>query len=121
MNTLAMQVQRMVVTCPVATLDENTGSRYVPPGTEATMVPCFRPFIDALHKLTSAKLVTAMRDEHVLEVCPLQHMRGRTFENTWIIADDMQDSTPAQMRMLLTRLGHGSKLVRMLLTIPEDR
>jgi phosphate starvation-inducible PhoH-like protein len=46
-----------------------------------------------------------------VEVCPLAYMRGRTFDNAWIIADEMQNSTPSQMRMVLTRLGHDSKLI----------
>ena len=52
-----------------------------------------------------------MREDGVVEVCPLAYMRGRTFEDSWIIADEMQNSTPSQMRMVLTRIGEGSKLV----------
>ena len=61
---------------------------------------------DCLHKYISPKDV-----KNYVEICPLAYMRGRTFENAWIIGDEMQNSTPAQMKMLLTRLGEGSKMV----------
>jgi phosphate starvation-inducible PhoH-like protein len=52
-----------------------------------------------------------MLDEKYIEISPLAYMRGRTFKNSWIIADEMQNATPSQMKMLLTRLGEGSKVV----------
>jgi phosphate starvation-inducible PhoH-like protein len=55
--------------------------------------------------------ITKMLDEQVIEVSPLAFMRGRTFKQSWIIADEMQNATPSQMKMLLTRLGDGSKMV----------
>ena len=55
--------------------------------------------------------IAKMLDESTIEVAPLAFMRGRTFKNAWIIADEMQNATPSQMKMLLTRLGEGSKMV----------
>jgi phosphate starvation-inducible PhoH-like protein len=66
---------------------------------------------DALHRWYSPKKVRDMVDNQQIEICPLAYMRGRTFDNAWIIGDEMQNSTPSQMKMLLTRVGEGSKMV----------
>jgi phosphate starvation-inducible PhoH-like protein len=55
--------------------------------------------------------INAMLEDQLIEISPLAYMRGRTFKNAWIIADEMQNATPSQMKMLLTRLGDGSKMV----------
>jgi phosphate starvation-inducible PhoH-like protein len=66
---------------------------------------------DALHRNFTPKRVKDMILDEQIEICPLAYMRGRTFENAWVIADEMQNSTPSQMKMVLTRLGEGSKMV----------
>jgi len=66
---------------------------------------------DALYRNFSVKKVQDMIYDQEIEICPLAYMRGRTFENAWVIADEMQNATPSQMKMLLTRIGEGSKMV----------
>lgn len=59
----------------------------------------------------SPQTIEGMIAENVIEIAPLAYMRGRTFKNSWIIADEMQNATPSQMKMLLTRIGEGSKII----------
>ena len=98
------QVARLILTRPAVSVDEQHG--FLPGTLEKKMEPWTRPMFDCLHKYISPKDV-----KNYVEICPLAYMRGRTFENAWIIGDEMQNSTPAQMKMLLTRLGEGSKMV----------
>ena len=100
------QVARLILTRPAVSVDEQHG--FLPGTLEKKMEPWTRPMFDCLHKYISPKDV-----KNYVEICPLAYMRGRTFENAWIIGDEMQNSTPAQMKMLLTRLGEGSKMVVM--------
>jgi phosphate starvation-inducible PhoH-like protein len=66
---------------------------------------------DVLREYYSAKEVTAMLENQTIEISPLAFMRGRTFKDAWIIADEMQNATPSQMKMLMTRIGENSKIV----------
>jgi phosphate starvation-inducible PhoH-like protein len=66
---------------------------------------------DALYSRFPVKKVASMLDSQQIEICPLAYMRGRTFDRAWIIGDEMQNSTPSQMKMLLTRIGAQSKMV----------
>ena len=66
---------------------------------------------DALYRYFHPKKVADMVYDQQIEICPLAYMRGRTFERAWVIGDEMQNSTPSQMKMLLTRIGEGSKMV----------
>ena len=67
--------------------------------------------MDVMQEYYRPQEVARMLDDQVIEISPLAYMRGRTFKNAWIIADEMQNATPGQMKMLLTRLGEGSKIV----------
>jgi phosphate starvation-inducible PhoH-like protein len=67
--------------------------------------------MDVITEYYSPKEVVRMLEEQIIEISPLAYMRGRTFKNAWIIADEMQNATPNQIKMLLTRLGDGSKIV----------
>jgi len=98
------QVARLVLTRPAVSVDEQHG--FLPGTLERKMEPWTRPMFDCLHKYINPKEL-----KNYVEICPLAYMRGRTFEHAWIIGDEMQNSTPAQMKMLLTRLGEGSKMV----------
>ena len=98
------QVARLILTRPAVSVDEQHG--FLPGTLEKKMEPWTRPMFDCLHKYIRPTDV-----KYDVEICPLAYMRGRTFENSWIIGDEMQNSTPAQMKMLLTRLGEGSKMV----------
>lgn len=103
------QVQRLILTRPAVSVDEQHG--FLPGDLNKKMDPWTRPMFDALHRHWSVKKVQDMIHDKQIEVCPLAYMRGRTFDNAWIIGDEMQNSTPSQMKMLLTRIGEGSRMV----------
>jgi len=103
------KINKIVVTRPVVSVDEEIG--FLPGGLESKMDPWTRPIFDALRETYTAKEIDNMMEDGVIEIVPLGFMRGRTFKNTWIIADEMQNSTPTQMFMLATRIGEGSKMV----------
>jgi phosphate starvation-inducible PhoH-like protein len=98
------QVTKLVLTRPAVSVDEQHG--FLPGSLDKKMEPWTRPMFDCFHKYINPKEL-----KNYVEICPLAYMRGRTFENSWIIGDEMQNSTPSQMKMLLTRIGDGSKLV----------
>jgi phosphate starvation-inducible protein PhoH and related proteins len=103
------QVQRLILTRPAVSVDEQHG--FLPGNLQKKMEPWTRPMFDVLYRNFSVKKVQDMVYDQQIEICPLAYMRGRTFENAWVIADEMQNSTPSQMKMLLTRIGEGSKMV----------
>jgi phosphate starvation-inducible PhoH-like protein len=92
------RVQRLILTRPAVSVDEQHG--YLPGTLDEKMEPWTRPLFDSLYRFI-----------HPIEICPLAYMRGRTFDNAWVIGDEMQNSTPGQMKMLLTRIGEDSKMV----------
>jgi len=94
------QVQRIIVTRPAVSADEELG--FLPGKLEKKMEPWIRPMMEIFEKERVQKSV---------EIVPLAYMRGRTFKDSFIIADEMQNSTANQMKMVLTRLGDESKLV----------
>ena len=102
-------VDKIVVTRPAVSVDEDHG--FLPGTLEQKMAPWTRPIMDVLAEYYYAKDIENMILEGVIEISPLAYMRGRTFKNSYIIADEMQNATPNQMKMLLTRLGEGSKMV----------
>ena len=75
------------------------------------MAPWTRPIFDIIEEYYRPQEVARLLEEKYIEIAPLAYMRGRTFKNSWIIADEMQNATPSQMKMLLTRLGENSKMV----------
>jgi phosphate starvation-inducible PhoH-like protein len=102
-------VNKIVVTRPVVSVDEEIG--FLPGNLESKMSPWTRPIFDVLRETYSANDITRMTEDGVIEIVPLGFMRGRTFKNTWIIADEMQNSSPTQMFMLATRIGEHSKMI----------
>lgn len=102
-------VQKIVVTRPVVSVDEEIG--FLPGGLESKMDPWTRPIFDVLKETYSTKEIDHMTEEGIIEIVPLGYMRGRTFKNAWIIADEMQNSSPTQMVMLATRIGENSKMI----------
>jgi phosphate starvation-inducible protein PhoH and related proteins len=102
-------VDKLVVTRPAVSVDEDHG--FLPGTLEEKMAPWTRPIFDVLQEYYTSKEIEMMLKEGVIEISPLAYMRGRTFKNAYIIADEMQNATPNQMKMLLTRLGEGSKMV----------
>ena len=103
------KVNKVVVTRPVVSVDEELG--FLPGGLESKMDPWTRPIFDTFRETYSAKELDKMTEDGVIEIVPLGFMRGRTFKNAWIIADEMQNSSPTQMFMLATRIGEGSKMI----------
>lgn len=100
------QCTRLILTRPIVAADEDMG--YLPGEMERKMEPWIRPMMDVFEThLTRNQLENCVRVE------PLGFMRGRTFNDSFIIADEMQNSTPNQMKMLLTRLGENSKMIVM--------
>lgn len=108
-NFLLGTYEKLIFTRPSVSVDEDLG--YLPGTLEEKMAPWVRPIYDILYNFMSPKEVTAMLEEKIIEIAPLGYMRGRTFKNCWIVADEMQNSTVSQMKMLLTRLGENSRLV----------
>tara|TARA_E500000331_G_scaffold290704_1_gene286869 strand:- start:3495 stop:4379 length:885 start_codon:yes stop_codon:yes gene_type:complete len=108
-NFLINNVEKIIFTRPSVTVDEDLG--YLPGTLEEKMAPWVRPIYDILYKFISPKDVGLLIEEKIIEISPLGFMRGRTFKNCWIIADEMQNSTISQMKMLLTRLGENTRLV----------
>ena len=103
------KVDRIVVTRPAVSVDEDLG--FLPGDLNEKMAPWTRPIFDVLGEYYQKKDIAKMLEEGVIEISPLAYMRGRTFKNAYIVADEMQNATVNQMKMLLTRLGEGSKMV----------
>ena len=102
--------ERIVLTRPAVGVDDEKHG-FLPGDLNSKMEPWTRPLFDVLREYYSAKEVTAMLENQTIEISPLAFMRGRTFKNAWIIADEMQNATPSQMKMLMTRIGENSKIV----------
>lgn len=103
------KIDRIVVTRPAVSADEDLG--FLPGTLEEKMAPWTRPIFDVFREYFYANEIEGMIQEGVIEISPLAYMRGRTFKDAFIIADEMQNATPNQMKMLLTRIGKGSKMV----------
>jgi len=102
-------VDRVVLTRPMVTVDEDLG--YLPGTMEMKMDPWTRPMFDILDGYFASSRIKQMVRSRVIEIAPLAYMRGRTLENCFVVADEMQNSTTNQMKMLLTRMGEGTKMV----------
>ena len=101
-------IDKIIVTRPAVSVDEDLG--FLPGTLEQKMAPWTRPIFDVLREYFDARQIEGMIEEGIIEIAPLAYMRGRTFKNAFILADEMQNATPNQMKMLLTRLGEGSKM-----------
>jgi len=102
------KVDKIIVTRPAVSVDEDLG--FLPGTLEQKMAPWTRPIFDVLREYFDARQIEGMIEEGRLEIAPLAYMRGRTFKNAFILADEMQNATQNQMKMLLTRLGEGSQM-----------
>lgn len=103
------EVQRIIITRPAVSVDEEHG--FLPGSLEDKMDPWMRPIYDSFHHFYSPQKVQSMIENKVIEICPLAYTRGRTFENAWVIGDEIQNCTVSQTMMLLTRIGQNSKMV----------
>ncbi len=102
-------VSKLILTRPAVSVDEEHG--FLPGTLEEKMDPWIRPLYDVLYKYYTPKQVQQLMEKQVIEICPLAYMRGRTFENSWIILDEAQNTLKQQMLMALTRIGRGSKFI----------
>lgn len=102
------KIDKIIVTRPAVSVDEDLG--FLPGTLEQKMAPWTRPIFDVLREYFNAREIEGMIEEGIIEIAPLAYMRGRTFKNAFILADEMQNATPNQMKMLLTRLGEGSMM-----------
>jgi phosphate starvation-inducible PhoH-like protein len=105
----ANQVDKFVITRPAVSVDEQHG--FLPGTLQEKMAPWTRPILDIFEEYYRPDQLEYMINDNKLEIAPLAYMRGRTFKNCFIIADEMQNATDNQMKMLLTRIGENSKLV----------
>jgi phosphate starvation-inducible PhoH-like protein len=102
-------IDKIIVTRPAVSVDEDLG--FLPGDLNEKMAPWTRPIFDVMGEYYKQSDIAEMLKEGVIEISPLAYMRGRTFKNAYIVADEMQNATVNQMKMLLTRLGEGSKMV----------
>jgi phosphate starvation-inducible PhoH-like protein len=105
----ARQVQRIVLTRPAVEAGERLG--FLPGDLMAKIDPYLRPLYDALYDMVDPEAAMKLIERQTIEVAPLAFMRGRTLNNSFIILDEAQNTTPEQMKMFLTRIGFGSKVV----------
>ncbi|WP_134700150.1 PhoH family protein [Ammoniphilus sp. YIM 78166] len=103
------QVKKIVLTRPAVEAGENLG--FLPGDLQEKVDPYLRPLYDALNDILGMEAVTRLMERGTIEVAPLAYMRGRTLEDSFVILDEAQNTTPEQMKMFLTRLGFGSKMV----------
>jgi phosphate starvation-inducible PhoH-like protein len=103
------QVDRVILTRPLVAADEELG--YLPGTLERKMDPWTRPMFDILGNYFTQSRIKQLVKDKVIEIAPLAYMRGRTFDGCFVVADEMQNTTPNQMKMLLTRIGEHSKMV----------
>ncbi|MBW4544830.1 MAG: PhoH family protein [Symplocastrum torsivum CPER-KK1] len=106
---LANQYERLILTRPAVEAGEKLG--FLPGDLQQKVNPYLRPLYDALHELIDAEKMPSLMERGVIEVAPLAYMRGRTLSNAFVIVDEAQNTTPAQMKMVLTRLGFRSRMV----------
>ncbi|HAJ58473.1 MAG TPA: phosphate starvation-inducible protein PhoH [Cyanobacteria bacterium UBA8543] len=103
------QYERVILTRPAVEAGEKLG--FLPGDLQQKINPYLRPLYDALYELIDAEKIPNLMERGVIEVAPLAYMRGRTLSNAFVIVDEAQNTTPAQMKMVLTRLGFRSRMV----------
>ena len=103
------EVNRIIMTRPAIEAGENLG--FLPGDLQSKVDPYLRPLYDALYEIMGAESFLHNSEKGLIEVAPLAYMRGRTLDNAYIILDEAQNTTPAQMKMFLTRIGFGSKVI----------
>lgn len=106
---LANQYERLVLTRPALEAGEKLG--FLPGDLQQKINPFLRPLYDALYEFIDPEKMPSLMERGIIEVAPLAYMRGRTLNNAFVIVDEAQNTTPAQMKMVLTRLGFRSRMV----------
>ncbi|NJN28484.1 MAG: PhoH family protein [Cyclobacteriaceae bacterium] len=103
------EIKRIIITRPAVEAGENLG--FLPGDLQEKIDPYLRPVYDALDDMIPSEKLKYYRENRVIEIAPLAYMRGRTLSNAFILLDEAQNTTPMQLKMFLTRLGHNSKLI----------
>ena len=103
------EVNRIILTRPAIEAGEKLG--FLPGDLQSKVDPYLRPLYDALYEIMGAEAFLKNMEKGLIEVAPLAYMRGRTLDNAYIVLDEAQNTTPAQMKMFLTRIGFGSKVI----------
>lgn len=106
---LSNQVEKLILTRPAVEAGERLG--FLPGDLQQKINPYLRPLYDAIYEFIDAEKVPNLMERGIIEVAPLAYMRGRTLNNAFVIVDEAQNTTPAQMKMVLTRLGFRSRMV----------
>ena len=104
------QINRIVITRPAVGVEEEEHG-FLPGDLNQKMEPWTRPILDVIGEHYTQKDIARMLDDNVIEISPLAYMRGRTFKRSWVIFDEAQNATTNQVKMALTRLGEGSKMI----------
>lgn len=108
-SLLANEYERLILTRPAVEAGEKLG--FLPGDLQQKVNPYLRPLYDALYELIEPEKIANLMERGVIEVAPIAYMRGRTLNNSFVILDEAQNTTPAQMKMILTRLGFRSRMV----------
>ena len=103
------EIQKIILARPAVEAGERLG--FLPGDLQEKVDPYLRPLYDALYDVLGRESALRLKEKEVIEVVPLAYMRGRTLDNSFIILDEAQNTTPEQMKMFLTRMGFGSKVV----------
>ena len=106
---LANEYERLILTRPAVEAGEKLG--FLPGDLQQKVNPFLRPLYDSLYELIDPEKIASLMERGIIEVAPLAYMRGRTLRNAFVIVDEAQNTTPAQMKMVLTRLGFQSRMV----------
>jgi len=103
------QCDRLIITRPAVEAGEKLG--FLPGDLQQKVNPYLRPLYDAFYELIEPEKITTLMEKGIIEIAPLAYMRGRTLNNAFVILDEAQNTTPAQMKMVLTRMGQRSRMV----------
>jgi len=104
------ECQKIILTRPAVSVDDEKHG-FLPGDLNAKMEPWTRPLLDVLQEYYTVKEIQQMLEEQIIEIAPLAFCRGRNFKHSWIVLDESQNATPSQLKMIMTRIGVGSKLV----------
>lgn len=104
------ECERIILTRPAVAVDDEKHG-FLPGDLNQKMEPWVRPLFDVLREYYTVKEIAHMLEEQIIEITPLAFCRGRNFKNSWVILDEAQNATPSQIKMLMTRIGIGSKIV----------
>lgn len=108
-NLVGGKTDKIIITRPIVPTGNDIG--FLPGKVQHKMKPWLMPIYDSLSAYFDSELVEKLVNTDVIEIAPMTYMRGRTFENAWVVCDEAQNCTPDQLLMLMTRIGNGSKMI----------